>query len=220
MSSSTSPQHALDREAFQRVVAPIAHAHGAEVVDIELKPERGGWVLRVYVEKAGAAVHNLSTRDAAVNLELCANVSRDLSPALDVADLIGHAYHLEVSSPGIERPLRGERDFARFAGNKAKLRLREPLDGQRVLVGALDGVADGKVRIALGGVTREVPLSSVDSARLVFEFGSHGKDRPHARAQRGSGRTQGRRPHARAQRGNGRTQGRRPHGRDAKQTKH
>jgi ribosome maturation factor RimP len=188
MSSSTSPQHALDREAFQRVVAPIAHAHGAEVVDIELKPERGGWVLRVYVEKAGAAVHNLSTRDAAVNLELCANVSRDLSPALDVADLIGHAYHLEVSSPGVERPLRGERDFARFAGHKAKLRLRDAVDGQRVLVGALDGITDGKVRIAVGAFTHEVPLSSVESARLVFEFGSNSKGRPHAPAQRGNGR--------------------------------
>jgi ribosome maturation factor RimP len=166
-----------NRAALERVVEPIARAHGAEVVDLELKTERGSWVLRVYVEKAGASVQNLSTRDAAVNLELCANVSRDLSPALDVADLIPHAYHLEVSSPGVERPLRGERDFTRFAGQKAKLRLREAVDGQRVLVGALDGVSEGKVRVALGTSTREVPLSSVESARLVFEFGSSGKDK-------------------------------------------
>jgi ribosome maturation factor RimP len=169
--------HGFDRAALQRVVEPIAHAHGAEVVDLEFKPDRGAWVLRIYVEKAGSAALRLSTRDAAVDLELCAKVSRDLSPALDVADLIPHAYHLEVSSPGIERPLRDERDFARFAGHRAKLKLREAIDGQRVVIGALDGIADGKVRVALGSHTHEVPLSSVESARLVFEFGSSGKDK-------------------------------------------
>ena len=122
---SSSSLHGIDREALHRVVDPVARAHGAEVVDMELKPDRGRWIFRVYVEKAGAAANNLSTRDAAVDLDLCANVSRDISPALDVADLIPHAYHLEVSSPGIERPLRVERDFVRFTGQKAKLKLRE-----------------------------------------------------------------------------------------------
>jgi ribosome maturation factor RimP len=100
-----------------------------------------------------------------------------LSPALDVADLIAHAYRLEVSSPGVERPLRTEKDFARFAGQKAKLRLREAVDGQRVFVGALDGISEGRVRVDLGTQTREVPLSLIESARLVFEFGSSGKDK-------------------------------------------
>ncbi len=177
MSSHTPPPHGIDRAALERVVEPITRAHGAEVVDMELKPDRGAWVLRIYVEKAGAATNNLSTRDAAVDLELCANISRDLSPALDVADLIAHAYRLEVGSPGIERPLRGEKDFARFTGQKAKLKLREAVDGQRVLVGALDGISEGRVRVALGTHTREVPLSLVESARLVFEFGSSGKDK-------------------------------------------
>jgi ribosome maturation factor RimP len=140
------------------------------------------------VERAGAAERHLSTRDAAVNLELCAGVSRDLSPALDVANLIPHHYHLEVGSPGVERPLRGEQDFARFAGHKAKMKLREPLDGaraaapdgqpgagQRVLIGTLEGVAEGVVRVQESGRTREVPLPNVEWARLVFEFGISGK---------------------------------------------
>ncbi|MGA7122752.1 MAG: ribosome maturation factor RimP [Polyangiaceae bacterium] len=177
MSIHAHPLHGIDRAALERVVEPITRAHGAEVVDMELKPDRGAWVLRIYVEKAGAAENNLSTRDAAVDLELCANVSRDLSPALDVADLIAHTYRLEVSSPGVERLLRNEKDFARFVGQKAKLKLREAIDGQRVLVGALDGISAGKVRVALGTQTREVPLSLVESARLVFEFGSSGKDK-------------------------------------------
>jgi ribosome maturation factor RimP len=174
-SHPSSPRSAIDRAALLRVLEPVAHAHGAEVVDVEFRPERGGWVLRVYVEKAGAAHQALSTRDAAVSLELCANVSRDLSPALDVVDLIPHAYQLEVSSPGIERPLRTERDFVRFAGHKARLKRR--LDdsgspGDRVVVGLLDGVADGRVRVIEGHRTHEIPLSSVEAARLVFEFGS------------------------------------------------
>jgi len=172
MSTSSQSLHGIDREALQRIVEPIVRAHGAEIVDIEFKPERGGWVLRLYVEKAGAAAQRLSTRDAAVDLDLCANVSRDLSPALDVVELVPHAYHLEVSSPGVERPLRAEGDFVRFAGQKAKLKLREPVGGQRVVVGRLEGVADGKVRVVEGSRTHEVPLAVVESARLVFEFGS------------------------------------------------
>jgi ribosome maturation factor RimP len=170
--STDAPEHA----ALRRVVEPIVRAHGAELVDLDLRVEQPGWVLRVYVEKAGASELGLSTRDAAVNLELCADVSRDLSPALDVADVIPHAYHLEVSSPGIERPLRSERDFARFAKQKAKLRLRGPVDGQRVLVGELGGIEAGVVSIAVGPRTHAVPLSSIESARLVFEFGPRGRD--------------------------------------------
>src|SRR5580692_9711863 len=146
--SHPAPQlQGVDRGALERVVDPIVHAHGAEVVDIELRPERGAWVLRVYVERSGSASSKLSTRDAAVDLELCARVSRDLSSALDVVDLIPHAYQLEISSPGVERPLRGERDFVRFAGLKARLKRRLEADGpagDRVLVGLLGGVVDGR----------------------------------------------------------------------------
>jgi ribosome maturation factor RimP len=190
MSSISPKAHGIDREALLRVVEPVVRGHGAELVDLEFRPERGGWVLRLYVEKEGASERNLSTRDAAVNLELCANVSRDLSPALDVADLVPHAYQLEVSSPGVERPLRREHDFVRFAGERAKIKLREALPAappteagegsaaeaqpgvQRVVVGTLEGVVDGKVRVREGKRTHEFPLSLVESARLVFEFGA------------------------------------------------
>jgi ribosome maturation factor RimP len=172
---TTSPSlHGIDRDALRRVVDPVLCAHGAELVDVEFKPDRAGWVLRIYVERAGSAEKKLSTRDAAVDLELCANVARDLSPALDVVDLIPHAYSLEVSSPGIERPLRTEADYVRFVGEKAKLKLREPVGGQRVVVGKLGGVVEGKVRVAESRGAHEavfdVPLGAVESGRLVFEF--------------------------------------------------
>jgi ribosome maturation factor RimP len=194
------PRHAsgaaIDREALDRVLEPVVRARGAELVDVEFRAERGGWVLRVYVEKAGAATQGLSTRDAAVNLELCADVSRDLSPALDAVDLIPHAYQLEVSSPGIERPLRTERDFARFAGQKVRVKRRlEPSPGpsdpqgprpdggggaggssERIVVGQLGGIEEGRVRVVDGKRTHEIPFSSIEAARLVFEFGSSGRE--------------------------------------------
>ncbi|HXX66220.1 MAG TPA: ribosome maturation factor RimP [Polyangiaceae bacterium] len=179
MSTSRASLQHSDLDALRAVVEPVTRAHGAELVDLEFRPERGGWVLRLFVEKQGAAESNLSTRDAAVDLELCAAISRDLSPALDVADLISHAYHLEVSSPGVERPLRHERDFARFAGQKARIKVSrapgtagESGGGSRVFVGILGGVIDGKVRVTDDSGVHEVPLSEVDTARLVFEFGT------------------------------------------------
>jgi ribosome maturation factor RimP len=178
MSSSSSVDRTIDRDALMRVLEPVVHAHGAEVVDVEFRPERGGWVLRVYVEKAGASEHGLSTKEAAVNLELCADVSRDLSPALDVVDLIPHAYQLEVSSPGIERPLHSERDFVRFTGHKVRLKRQAGSAGERVVVGLLDGVADGLLRVIDGKRAHEIPLATIESARLVFEFGSSGATRP------------------------------------------
>jgi len=168
----------IDRPALLRVVEPVVRAHGAELVELEFRPERGGWVLRLFVEKAGSAERNLSTRDAAVDLDLCAGISRDLSPALDVADVVPHAYHLEVSSPGLERPLRNPKDFERFAGERAKLKLREPVGGRRVVVGVLGGYADGQVIVDDSGRKLEVALSNVDSARLVFEFGAAPRSRP------------------------------------------
>lgn len=148
------------------------HAHGAELCDFELKNENG-WVLRIYVEKLGAQEQRLSTKAAAVDLDLCANISRDLSPALDVADPITGRYHLEVGSPGVERPLRRVDDYVRFAGEKAKLKLKSGIAGQKVIVGKLVSV-DTKtniVQVEEGVRTYPVPIDDVVAARLVFEFG-------------------------------------------------
>src|SRR5437763_15348932 len=92
--SRPSLPHVLDRDRLDAVIAPIARAHGAEIVDVELKSEPQGWVLRIYVEKLGSQERNASTQDAAVDLTLCSNVARELSPALDVVDVVPHRYHL------------------------------------------------------------------------------------------------------------------------------
>ncbi|HVH41430.1 MAG TPA: ribosome maturation factor RimP [Labilithrix sp.] len=164
----------VDRERLSAVIDPVVHAHGAELVDFELKNENG-WILRVYVEKLGSSSEKLSTKDAAVNLELCSNIARDLSPVLDVADPIPHRYNLEVSSPGVERPLKKAADYVRFAGEKAKLKLKNAVAGQKVVVGTLGNVRDGVVEVIDGGRTFDVPFDDVVSARLVFEFGPPSK---------------------------------------------
>jgi ribosome maturation factor RimP len=166
---STTPV-SVDRERLLAVIEPVVRAHGAELVDVELKNENG-WVLRVYVEKSGASAEKMSTKQAAIDLELCSNIARDLSPALDVADPIPNRYSLEVSSPGVERPLKKAADFARFAGEKAKLKLKTGIGGQKVLTGILGPPdKDGVVAVTDGGKTWDVALDDVVSARLVFEL--------------------------------------------------
>jgi ribosome maturation factor RimP len=174
MNDLTHPRTLIDRPRLDAVIAPIVRAHGGEIVDVEWKQEPGGWVLRVFVEKLGSAEARATTADGAVSLDLCTAVARDLSPALDVADIIPHRYSLEVSSPGLERPLRDARDYSRFVGQKAKVRVREPVDGQKVIVGVIepaDTGADACIALRDGSRTYTIPLDIVSSGRLVFEFG-------------------------------------------------
>lgn len=168
----------IDRARLTAVIEPVVSAHGAELCDFEMKNENG-WVLRIYVEKLGAMANKLSTKAAAIDLDLCSLIARDLSPALDLADPIPGRYHLEVGSPGVERPLRRAEDYVRFAGEKAKLKLRAGVGGQKVLVGKL-GVVDGNTLTLEDGVkVYPVPLDDVVSARLVFEFGPTAKPVAH-----------------------------------------
>ena len=166
-----NPIPGVDRAKLDAVIDPVVQAHGAEVVDLELKTERTGWILRVYVEKLGASAENLSTEQAAVDLDLCSGIAKDLSLALDVVDVIPHTYNLEISSPGVERPLRGERDYIRFAGKKAKLKLTTPVRGQKVVVGIMGPVRGGKLAVKDGGAEYDIPLGDIEFGRLVFEFG-------------------------------------------------
>lgn len=161
----------FDRPRLEAVVEPILRAHGAELVDMEFKSEPQGWVLRLFVEKLGSAASLADTKAAAVDLDLCSGVARELSPALDVADLIPHRYNLEVSSPGIERPLKKAQDYVRFAGKKVKMKLFDAVRGQKVLVGILGQMKGDAVSLQDGGAAYEIPLSNIAAARLVFEFG-------------------------------------------------
>ncbi len=174
-----STPFSLDRSRFDPILDPIARAHSAEIVDVEFKSEQSGWVLRVYVEKHGSAARQASTQDSAIDLELCSRLAKDLSPALDAVDFIPHRYHLEVSSPGLERPLKKREDYLRFSGRKAKFKLQTAVKGQKVVTGVIGKLSGADVLdVDDGGRVYSFPLVDISSARLVFEFPSSPKSTP------------------------------------------
>jgi ribosome maturation factor RimP len=106
-----------------------------------------------------------------VDLGDCEYVSREASAALDVADLFSGSYRLEISSPGLDRPLAKPEHFRRFAGNRVRIQLRLPIDGKRRFVGRLLGLEDGSVLMEVDGRTCSLPLEQVEKARIVPEYG-------------------------------------------------
>jgi ribosome maturation factor RimP len=138
------------------VVQPVVTGMGYELVD--LQASNGGRLLRLFIDKPGG-----------VGLEDCAAVSRQLSRVLEVEGI--DYERLEVSSPGLDRPLRKGADFARFAGHKAEVRMRTPdATGRRRFVGILRGAQDGCVEMELEGHKVELALEDVERARLVPEL--------------------------------------------------
>jgi ribosome maturation factor RimP len=156
----------LPRERIIAALSPVLTAHGVDCVELVWRSDRGERLLEVSVERPGS-----TEPGAGVTLELCTEISRDLSAALDVADCIEGRYRLEVGSPGVERNLYGEADFRRFAGQAARLKLKQPVTGQYVLVGTLEGVDDAnRVVLNVRGESIGIGLDDVDGARLVFEW--------------------------------------------------
>jgi len=155
----------VDLQKVNEAVLPVVEGQGYDLVDVQWKHEAGRFVLRVFIDRRPGAT------DPNVSLDDCAEVSHALSSTLDVADLIAPAYSLEVSSPGLDRPLKKEADFARFVGQKAKIRTRHPVgESRRNFSGRLLSVEAGKVKIDVGDQVCEVPVDDVEKANLVFEI--------------------------------------------------
>jgi ribosome maturation factor RimP len=180
-----------DIEELWTLAEPPVRDAGLELVELEWNREAEGWVLRVYVDLAPVADPATAR---SVSFDECERVSRDLSAALDVADVIPHAYRLEVSSPGIDRPLRRLVDFQRFAGQEVKVRTTDPLDGRRNFSGTLRGADGGVVLLDCDGREYRVPVDAIARAHLVpdweaeFRRGGEGQGaREGARARRGGG---------------------------------
>ncbi|HEB49825.1 MAG TPA: ribosome maturation factor RimP [Desulfobulbus sp.] len=142
---------------IQEFAEPVLAERGLELVEIQFRPEAHGWVLRLFIDKEGG-----------VTIDDCADVSREISAYLEVEDLIEHSYHLEVSSPGLERPLRRREDFERFSGRKARIKLKEPQGEQRVFVGTLAGVENETVLLLVDGREQRFALNGIARARLAL----------------------------------------------------
>ncbi|HEY5291129.1 MAG TPA: ribosome maturation factor RimP [Burkholderiales bacterium] len=130
---------------------------GYELVNVELSNR--GRMLRIFIDKPAGAV------PSGITVDDCARVSNQLARVLEVEDI--DYDRLEVSSPGLDRPLKKEADFARFAGEQARLTLRVPVEGRRNFTGVMRAVADGKLQLEIEGGMVSVDLANIDKARLV-----------------------------------------------------
>ena len=131
---------------------------GYELVDVEMSPR--GRTIRVFIDAPGSG--------RVIDVEDCARVSNQLSRVFEVENV--DYDRLEVSSPGLDRPLRKPADFIRFTGQDAQVRLRMPVNNQRSFTGRLAGVTDGRLTMDIKGVAHEFELSQIDKARLVPDF--------------------------------------------------
>jgi ribosome maturation factor RimP len=154
-------------DQIRAIAERVAASRGLEVWDIQSRREAVGHVVRVVIDRPGPA----ATAEESVSIEDCAEVNREMSTILDVEDPLPFSYTLEVSSPGLDRPLRGAGDYARFAGRWAKVVVSEAVDNQKAFEGRLRGVEEDTVLLeAPNGRIHRLPLRLVTRARLEVEF--------------------------------------------------
>jgi ribosome maturation factor RimP len=151
----------MERDVIDRVralILPIVLNDGMELVDIEYRRESGGWVLRVILDKEGG-----------VTLDDCTRVSQEVGRNLDVEDIIPTSYTLEVSSPGLNRPLRTEKDFLKHLHQLVKVKTVDPVENRRQFKGRLQGVSKEGVEIQVDGRIFQIPFSNVGKANLEVD---------------------------------------------------
>jgi ribosome maturation factor RimP len=149
-------------DAVKAIAQRVVDGRGFELVDAELKRERGGHFVRLYVDKPGG-----------IGLDELQSVSEEVSAILDAEDPIESTYTLEVSSPGLDRPLKSEAEYRRFLGQLARVSSYELVDGRRHWTGRIESVEGGVIGLRLekeGGVLALVPLAKVAHGRLEVEF--------------------------------------------------
>jgi ribosome maturation factor RimP len=151
---------------LEEMVRPVIEAAGLELVDVTFRRESGRRVLRVTVD-----------RDEGADLDSIARASERLSRRLDLEDFGAGAYTLEVTSPGVERPLRSREDFARRVGKRVKVRTTLPVEGARNHTGVVVAAGDRALTIATDAGERTLPYENISSARTVFEWGGRGGKR-------------------------------------------
>jgi ribosome maturation factor RimP len=145
-------------EKVQEFAEGFLPSMGLELVEVQFRQEGHGWVLRLFIDGPEG-----------IGVDECASVSREMNVFLDVEDFIPDAFHLEVSSPGLERPLRTIKDYVRFAGKKARIKLRHPVDGQKVFVGLVGETDEHGFELILEdeNVLR-IHLDQIRKARLTL----------------------------------------------------
>ena len=154
-------------EQIRAIAERVAASRGLTVWEIQSRRETSGHVVRVFIDRPGPA----ATAEESVSIEDCEQVNREMSTILDVEDPLPFAYTLEVSSPGLDRPLRGEHDYRRFAGRMAKVVVSEAVDNQKAFEGRLRGLDSGEVLLeGPNGRMHRLPLRLITRGKLAVEF--------------------------------------------------
>lgn len=147
------------KKQVEILALPVLEERGLELIEVQYRREQSGWVLRLIIDK-----------QEGVSLDDCTAVSREISQLLDIEDFIDQAYNLEVSSPGLDRPLKNMADFQRFTGRKAKIKTIAPIDGEHVFIGKILQATGETIILAVGSRELEIPFAQVAKARLEVEF--------------------------------------------------
>ena len=149
----------FDTRKVTESVTPVLDEMGFELVDIEYLSQYGRWVLRIYADKEGG-----------ITLDECARVSREVGNLLEVKDIIPNEYVLEVSSPGLNRPLKKEKDFERAIGKNVKIKMVAPINGRRRFTGDLKKVVQGTVYLEIDNDLFALSWKDIEKANLVYDF--------------------------------------------------
>ncbi len=144
-------------EAIADYVGPLVADFGLELVEVQFRRESHGWVLRISIDN-----------EDGITVDHCAKVSREVSAFLDVEDLIDTAYNLEVSSPGLDRPLNKIEDYVRFTGREVKITLQEPVDSHKKLRGIIDQVDGNQISIKHDSRQISLQFENIAKGRLIF----------------------------------------------------
>jgi len=154
-------------EQIRAIAVRVAESRGLAVWDVQSRREASGHVVRIFIDRPGPA----ATPEDSVSIEDCEQVNREISTILDVEDPLPFAYTLEVSSPGLDRPLRGADDYRRFTGRLAKVVVSEAVDNQKAFEGRLRGLENDDVLLqAPNGRMHRLPLRLITRGRLEVEF--------------------------------------------------
>ena len=143
-------------EQVEELVSPVMSQLGYELVEREYVQDAGGWVLRLYVDKSDG-----------VTIDDCARVSRGVEDLIEVEGLISGNYRLEVSSPGLERPIRRRVDFEKLSGSTIKLKTLNPVDGRSNYRGILEGLDGDEIVMAVDGMRYRIPYCELAKARVI-----------------------------------------------------
>lgn len=144
---------------IHELAEPVLENIGFELIDVEYLSMHGKWVLRLYIDKEGG-----------VTIDDCAYVSNELGDLIDIKNIINHEYVLEVSSPGLNRPLRRKKDFLGAIGEKAKIRTIKPIEGRRNFTGRIMDFHDNTICLETENGIIDISLSEVERSNLLYDF--------------------------------------------------